>query len=171
MSADYKIGNSTKMWMLSLALFFDTIQLLTPRITDSIITATAALMFMMIFIEKGALAPRASGALKIVRIILPVAEMAMGNLPTIFLTVWVQIKISRIIDDVVPEDLKKIMRARRLPGQHRQITNHKKFIASRAKKIRRIQQTNRYRKGRRGAATAASQSAQGKASRLQDKKL
>ena len=102
MSTNYRIGNSKKFGMLSLALLFDGIQLVTPSMLDVIVTSTAAVVFGIIFLESGALTLKGKGALKLLRIILPIAELIMGNLPTIFLTVWVQIKISRMADRVVP---------------------------------------------------------------------
>ncbi len=142
--------------MLSLALFLDLIQLLTPYFTDTLISATAALIFIMIFIEKGAITPRASGAMKIARIVLPLSEVVIGNLPSIFLTVWVQIKISRAVNNIIPQEAQDIIRARRLPSQIRQIKNHKRFIKAKSKRVIKGR-TKSFGKGRRGAETTQRQ--------------
>ncbi len=156
MSTQYKINNASKVWMLSVALSFDLIQLLTPRLFDTVIAAFAAMFFMMVFIEKGAITPKASGAMKIARIVLPLSEVIIGNLPSIFLTVWVQIKISRAVDNIIPEETQNIIRARRLPSQIRQINNHKRFIKTKTKRIIRGQ-VKSFGKGRRGVETTQRQ--------------
>ncbi len=155
MSANYRIGESKKFGMLSLALLFDGIQFATPVAVDIVVSLTAAVVFGIIFLESGALTLKGKGALKLLRIVLPISELVVGNLPAIFLTVWVQIKISRIVDTVLPEDLQNTVRL--LARRHitKDIAYSKKRINRRLKTIQKVNERNkRYGKGRRGATAA-----------------
>ena len=148
MSTEYTINNTTKWGMLILALLFDIVQFMTPSSVDTLITAFAALVFGMIFLEKGALTVQnAQQGLKILRLIIPFVELFVSILPGITLEVWVMIKISRLADRVLPKTLHTT-----LAGKQSRV--HKKNIV---KAQHTIKQTRKYiyGKGRRGARTLA----------------
>ncbi len=105
---EYKINDTTKWSLLILALFFDFIQFLTPGYTDAFVTFTAFLVLGMIFIEKGSLRLPSKGAMKLFRIIVPISEILMSMIPGITLLVWIQIKISRLLDESSSETIEEI---------------------------------------------------------------
>ncbi len=149
MSTEYKINNTTKWGMLSLALIFDGIQLVTPGIMDTLITATATMVFGMLFIEKGVLTISGTGALKIFRIVVPLAELFISHIPGITLTVWIQIKISRIADEILPEQIHTLWGMKRLKGDIKDITKERATIKHTAKQMRRYAQARSVRAKRR----------------------
>jgi hypothetical protein len=157
MEKHYKIGNSTQYGMLAIALVFDAIQFLTPGYTDTVITAAAALFFGMIFYERGALTIRGTGILRLARIILPISELVITNLPAIFLTVWVQIKISRMLDASLPDEVHMLQQLRTAKSRKSALAKDREFIRTRSRKMARAALRNmyntRYGKGRRGEET------------------
>lgn len=146
MATNHTIGNGTRWAMLSVALFFDFIQFITPGFTDTFITATAALVFMMWFQEKGALTLKGKGAVALLRWILPPLELLFSHMPGIFLTVWAQITVSRAIDSA-PEPVKELYRKRLQRGMAKERTLQRGVAKGELKQLKEYA----YGKGRRGA--------------------
>lgn len=134
----YRINNTSKWGMLTLALMFDAIQLITPGIMDTFVIAMAALIFGMLFLEKGALTQSGTGAIKLFRWLIPLAEIFISHLPGITLMIWIQIKISRFYDMALPDQIHQFVRQKRLMVVSHQKKQLKKYA---------------YGKGKRGART------------------
>ncbi|GEM_PF-5525416 len=147
----YKINDTTKWVMISLALMFDGIQYITPGYTDTLITAIAALVFGMILIEHGALTVKGSSALRYGRMLAVAGELIISHIPAITLTIIIQILISRAADRVVPDSVQGLLRTAKLKGKLQDVSKGKRFIKMRSKKMARVA----YGKGKRGANTRA----------------
>jgi len=155
---NYRINDTTKWGMLALALLFDGIQLITPGIMDTMITAFAFMVFGMLFIEKGALT--SSGKF---RILIPFAEILIGNLPGITLEVWILIKISRVADKTLPEVVHKLWGLKRMRGDAKYVHGDWKTVkheAGQIKKYAKGRGKRAYGKGRRGVETLARKTGQ-----------
>jgi hypothetical protein len=112
MSTEHKINGTTKWVLIFIALFFDLVQFITPGLLDTFVTASAALVCGMIFIEKGAFTIKGPQALRYARLITFVGELLISILPAITLTVIIQIAISRLADKTPV--VKKLLRKHRL---------------------------------------------------------
>ncbi len=152
--AEHKINDTTKWGMLILALLFDGLQFITPGYTDTMVTLVAALVFGMIFMEKGALTMKGKGAMKIFKILIPISEVIISHVPGITLMVWLQIKISRLSDEALPEFAKDVLRAKNLSGRGKVLKDHLKSIKSESKRVKKYRSLDqKYGKGNRGKRT------------------
>ncbi len=157
MDNTYKINNATRFAMLSVALMFDALQLVTPQSVDKVIMLLAAIIFMMWFAEKGALVISNDGALKLFIILVPFAEFFMSVIPGITLTVWIQIKISRIADRIISEDLHKLVELKHLPGDVKNLLHKKRLLSHNIKQVRKFARARSARSIRRLARQISKQ--------------
>ncbi len=146
MSTEYRINNFTRFWMLSLAISFDLLQFLTPGILDKFITLIATIVFGMLFAEKGALTMKGKGIIRILKLLGPISDIIIGNIPGITLTVWAQIEESRIIDKVAPDSAKAVLQNKQ------KLKSPKRGVGTKVTQDT-IQNPTKYGKGRRGQRT------------------
>ncbi len=157
MATKYRISDGAKWKLITLAVIFDIIQLLTPGYTDTLITAVAFLVVAVIFVENGAFYMSQKGAtgmaLRIFVWLGWASEVDPGWLPMITVSVIAQIYISRAADRALGEKVGLANISRR-HGTMREISKNTTFAKKRAGKMLKVV-SHRYGKGRRGARTYA----------------
>ncbi len=151
--SEYRINDTTKWGMLTLAFMFDGVQFITPNIMDKMIIALAFFVFGMWFLEKGAFTWRAPDSkatlLKIFRYLGPIMELIISNAPMITLIVASHIYMSRIWDKTLGEKGVEMAGLLTLKKDIGSINKNRQTYKHQKKQIKKYA----YGKGRRGAQT------------------